>query len=812
MSIGRSIKHDSILGHVSGASVYIDDRPTTQNEVHVGIIPCPINCGEILSIDFSEAKKIPGFLGEFTADDLFHNQWGTIKQDQPILASKYPQYHSEPIAAFAVEDRQLIPIIQKLVKVQSKASANPILDLPSYFRQQQQQPNSVQKLSDEEFILYQAPPMQRGQAELQLAVSEHQLTGEFYIGGQEHFYLESQACIAYPGENGQMEVHSSSQHPTETQHVVAHALGLEYHQVTCVVKRMGGAFGGKESQAAPLAAVAALVAQKLNRPARLILTKDEDMKITGKRHPFLFKYQVGFNSEGIIQALLVDMFADGGAYTDLSPSILDRAMFHLDGAYYLSHVRINGAVIKTNSASNTAFRGFGGPQGTFLIENIMEEISAKLKIDSLMVRQKNVYNEIPVSKNSTELRNTTHYGQVLENNVLPELFSKLTKDCAYHAKRKSIEEFNQKNKYKVRGLSCTATKFGIAFTAQFLNQANALVQLHRDGTVQVSTGATEMGQGVNTKIQQTVAWAFGISPEKVIVMPTSTEKNANTSPTAASSGSDLNAAAALEACRQIKRNLCQVAAELWQIPFSNLQTELQKDSTENFKIKTTLVNSNLILTPNILDQFVFDENKVLLPEMNQQISLVELIQHTYMKRVALGAYGHFKTPRIGYDKSKQQGMAFNYFTNGACVSEVEIDELTGEVKVLSSDILMDIGNSMNPAIDKGQIAGAFIQGQGWVTTEVLKYANGDLLSHSPTTYKIPNIQDIPRHFKIELLDNPKNHFNIFGSKAVGEPPFLLAISVWTAIKNAISYRVPNTSQLKSPATCEEVLKCLNKAL
>lgn len=786
MSLGQSVKHDSIISHVKGQSIYIDDKSVLKNEVFVGCILSPIACGKILSIDFSEAEKLKGFLKFYTAKDFHNNLWGTIKQDQPLLASEYSEYFNEPIAIFAVEKKELIPIVQKIVQIKTEKKPA-VLNIKDYFV------NGEPKIPADS-VLYTANAMKRGDAISTIQSSEFSLQGQFYIGGQEHFYLESQASIAYPNEDHQIEIHSSSQHPTETQHVVAHALGFNYHQVTCTVKRMGGGFGGKESQAAPFAAYAALVANDLNRPARMVITKDEDMKITGKRHPFYFRYQVGFQSDGQIRGLLVDMYADGGAYTDLSPSILDRALFHVDGCYYLEDVLVRGFVLKTNTASNTAFRGFGGPQGTFLIENILEEMALHLKKDSWEIRKVNLYNAEKKSKYG--FRNVTHYGQELEQNILPDLFQQLYEKNHYQSRKQEIQKFNTLNKYKARGLSMTGSKFGIAFTAQFLNQANALVHLHRDGTIQVSTGATEMGQGVNTKIQQTVAWSFGIATEQVKVMPTSTEKNANTSPTAASSGSDLNAAAALNACEQIKMQLKITALEIW--------------GQEN--INDSHLKSNF--------KFIeFADNKIIWPEKNLSLDLIFVVEKTYFQRRPLGAYGYFKTPRIGYDKSLQQGIAFNYFTNGACLSEVEVDLLTGDCKILRSDLLMDIGNSMNPEIDKGQITGAFIQGQGWVTTEVLKLAlegdkKGDLLSHSPTTYKIPNIQDIPRQFNIQFYPNPNNHYNLFGSKAVGEPPFLLGISVWTAIKNAISDHTTSDqlAKLKSPATVEEVLLCLNKVL
>ncbi len=767
MSVGQSVNHDSAIGHVTGSSVFVEDRLKFQNEVFVGVIGAPISKGQITRIDFSEALKIKGVVAGFTGLDIPHNKWGTIVPEQPVLAYEKIGYIDEPVALLVCISEDVFMHAKKLVVISFKEE-KAILNIDDAIK--------------ENSWLCQAKPFVRGDVDSELKKSKHQMKGIFECGGQEHFYMESQATIAYPLENGQIEVHSSSQHPTETQHVVAHSLGLDFSQVVCIVKRMGGGFGGKESQAAHFAAMAGLVAYKLNRPARLALSKDDDMMMTGKRHPFKNFYEVGFDSEGKITALKVFIVANGGAYVDLTPSILDRAMFHMDGCYYLPSCYIEGKAVRTNQHSNTAFRGFGGPQGNMTMESLIEDIANFLKVDASLVRMKNLYGTID--------RNITPYNQLVENNVLPELFQKLYESSGYEKRRNEVNSFNSQNKNKLRGLSMTGAKFGIAFTTKFLNQGNALVNLHLDGTVQVSTGATEMGQGVNTKMQQIAASAFGISHKKVVVMPTSTEKNHNTSPTAASSGADINGAAVLKACESIKDTLRWV--------FMNLHSGILYDG-----IKTM---PPLDLNQD-LSHIEFVNSEVIDTKKNLKMDFVTLLNKAYLNQFSLGGYAFYKTPDLGFDKSTGQGRAFNYFTNGAAVSEIEIDTFTGELKVLRVDILMDLGRPINPGIDRGQVMGAFTQGMGWVTTEQLFYHDsGKLLSHSPTTYKIPNIQDTPRKFNLDFLPNDSNIRNVVRSKAVGEPPLLLGSSVWTAAKNALSYRaqkkIPN---ITSPATNEVIL-------
>ncbi|WII73296.1 xanthine dehydrogenase molybdopterin binding subunit [Bdellovibrio sp. 22V] len=773
MSIGQNIPHDSSRGHVSGGSVFIDDRLLTQKEVLILPVGVPAASGTVKNIYTDIAAQQEGVLAVFTAKDLHHNAWGTIIPEQPILVQDKIGYYDEPAVLLVGTSMEALLRARSHIKFEIEKS-EPILSIDDAIRK-----NS---------FIYKANAFVTGDVDAALAKAPHKLKGEFECGGQEHFYLESQACIAYPLEDGQIEIHSSSQHPSETQHVVAEALGLSLHEVVCIVKRMGGGFGGKESQAAPFAAMAALVATRMQRPARLCLSKDDDMMMTGKRHPFKNFYEVGFDNDGRILGLKAHLYADGGAYADLSSSILDRAMFHIDGAYYLPNAHIEGSVCRTNFHSNTAFRGFGGPQGTMTIESILEDIAVYLKKEAFEIRELNCY--------GVEKNNVTHYGQKLDHNPLPELFARIKKDSDYERRRQEIDVFNRSQSGYIRGLSVTATKFGIAFTARFLNQGNALVNVHKDGTVQVSTGATEMGQGVNTKIQQIVAHAFGIPPQDVKVMTTSTEKNHNTSPTAASSGSDINGAAALKACVALQKRLAWLFQHI--IHGTPMNDIAECPPLEDAQLR--------------LEDFIFSGKELQHLPTKQTIAWPDLVKRAYLNRISLGEYAHFTTEGLGFDKARSMGTPFSYFTNGVAVCEVQVDTWTGEYKVLRTDILMDLGRPLNPGIDRGQVTGAFIQGMGWVTTEKLYYnKDGKLLSHSPTTYKIPNIQDTPREFHVHFIENNENRQNVHRSKAVGEPPFLLGISVWTALKDALKYRSGKTlPYIKSPATPEEMLMELSR--
>lgn len=770
------VYHESGVAHVSGRAEYIDDRAPLSNEVYVDVVYSSVAFGKIRSIDTTQARNADDVIAIYTAEDLHCNQWGTIFHDQPYLAFDFVQYVGEPIALVVTATREALLQAKKKVFVDIE-EFDPIL--------------SIKKAREKKMFIGPLRKIVKGDPEAALAQAPHRLKGVIRIQGQDHFYLESQACIAYPKEDGQIEIHSSSQHPSEVQHMVAEALNLKFHQVVCIVKRMGGAFGGKESQAGPFAVYAALVAQKLNRPARLILTKDDDMHITGKRNPFENEYEVGFDENGKILALKVALYSDGGAYADLSTAIMERAMLHTDNAYYIPDISVTGQVCKTNTASNTAFRGFGGPKGMLTIENILEEISIYLKKDSLDLRQLNVYRK----------GQTTHYLQSIEDDILPELFQKIRVSSDYDRRRIEIAEFNKTSKTHLRGLSATAIKFGISFTTRHLNQANALVNIYQDGTIQVSTGATEMGQGVNTKIAQVVTEAFSIDINDVRVMSTSTEKNANTSATAASSGSDLNGRAAEVACEILKLRLSLVARQVFKRP----------PEMRGRKVSGAGTAPEILIDDQPQPPLLFQSGYVIDPQSQEKISFRDLLIETYLNRISLSAYGFYRYPGIHFNKETGTGEPFFYFTNGTAVSEVTVDRLTGETKVLRADILMDLGRPHNVEVDMGQVTGAFVQGLGWLTTEKLFYnEKGMLKTFSPSTYKIPSVHDIPRIFNVDFIENSGNGKNLKGSKAVGEPPLMLAISVWTAIKNAISAKTHSIPDLIVPSSQEVVLLNLQK--
>jgi xanthine dehydrogenase large subunit len=730
MYVGKDVPHDSARGHVTGESIYIDDMPPLAGELLVDFVWSPFAHARIRAIDFNDAETLPGVLGLYTHRDLVANEFGPIFHDEPLLPPEICTFRGQPIVVIAAESREAIAAAKKAIRVDLE-ELPPILTIEEAIAAQS-------FIGDTRYI-------RRGDAEAALASAEHVLEGVFHCGGQDHFYLESQAALVVPGEFGALTVHSSTQHPTEVQEVIAHLLGLDMSQVVVQTKRMGGAFGGKEAQATHPAAMAALVASRTKRPARIVYDKDSDMHATGKRHPFSNRYQVGFTRSGEITAVKIDLYSDGGAYADLSPAVMARAMTHAENAYYIPHIEIRGTVCRTNMPPNTAFRGFGGPQGVSTIECVMEEIAQFLNRDALDVRRANCY--------GVDTRNTTPYEQVVANNTLPRLFSELEERCDYRARMAAVRAFNESSRTLLRGLSMSAVKFGISFNTKFLNQANALVNIYLDGSVQVSTGATEMGQGVNTKIRQLVADELGVPLQRVQVMTTSTEKNNNTSATAASSGADLNGGAAVDACRRIRARLDEVAKHY-----------------------------------------------------GETLSWESLVKLAYQNRVSLGERGFYATPRLDWDWTSGRGTPFLYFTMGTACSEVLIDRFTGELKVLRSDVLMDIGKPINPGVDRGQLVGGFIQGMGWVTTEELRYTpSGELLSHSPTTYKIPNVNDLPEQFSMQWLD-VENPVNVGGSKAVGEPPLLMAISVWTAVKHALTF-VSNgdLARLRLPATNEEIL-------
>ena len=800
-----SLPHDSAHTHVTGQSEYVDDRPKVHGEVFVEVVYSPHARAKIKSIQTAKALKHPGVLGVYTAKDFHHNIWGTIFKDQPLLAEQEVFFAGESVAVVACDTLDGARFARSLVQVDYEV-------LPAIL--------SVDEAKRQKSFIGPLRKIERGDVEATLRSAPLKLEGQVVIRGQDHFYLESQVSVAYPREDGQIEVHTSSQHPTEVQHVVAHALGLAYKDVVCTVKRMGGAFGGKESQGAPYSAYAALVAQKLKRPARIVLTKDDDMVMTGKRNPFQNDYKVAFDRDGRILALDAELYSDGGAYADLSTSIMERAMLHSDNAYFIPNLRVTGQVCRTHYHPHTAFRGFGGPKGVAMIEKIIEEVAHAVKKDPLEIRKLNCYT-------AEGGRDITHYGQKVENNCLPELFTKLERESDYQARRTEIEDHNRavlqgKPPFLMRGLSLTPVKFGISFTTRYLNQANAFVIIHRDGSLQVSTGATEMGQGVNARIAELLAAELGLPRDQIRVMATSTDKNANTSPTAASSGTDINGAAAVLAVRKLKSRLSELANRLFDIPESRwaektagLGTEPEVELTGKPAPHPTDPNADSDWKSGVATYhgIAFKDGRVFRKDsLAQTIGFSALIHEAYHQRISLSEYGHYKIPNLSFNKLSGKGDAFLYFTQGAACSEVSIDADTGEVKVLDVRILMDLGRTINEGLDLGQVTGGFVQGMGWVTTEKLHYSDkGYLLSHSPSTYKIPSVQDTPRRFEAKLLPNDTNYAALKGMKAVGEPPLLLAIGVWTAIHDALK-SLPHHREkypwMELPATQEQVLRAL----
>jgi xanthine dehydrogenase large subunit len=782
-----------------------------KGELHCGLVYSPFARARLKLLDLAPALQIAGVECAITAADVAHNMWGGIFADQPVIAAGDTHFVGEVVAVLGAQTKE--SLVQGLAAVVAQWEKLPDI-------------RSIDEAVAQESLIGHLRTISRGDTQAALASSPHKIEGVLKIEGADHFYLESQAAVVYPLEDGQLEVHSSTQHPTETQHVVAKACGIPFSDVVCVAKRLGGGFGGKETQASPFAAYAALVAQHTGRAARIVLTKDEDMIITGKRNPFQIHYECGFDDSGKILALDAMLYSDGGAYADLSTAIMERALLHCDNAYFIPAARLRGQVCRTNFHPHTAFRGFGGPKGVAMIECIMEDIARVLGHDALDVRKLNCYGPG---------RDTTPYGQLVENNCLPELFETLEKKCDYRARRQEIDTWNndrERNPHAhPRGLSMTAVKFGISFSTRFMNQGNALVNVHTDGTLQVSTGAVEMGQGVNSRIAALVAEQFGLPIAAVRIMPTSTEKNANTSPTAASAGTDLNGSAAVMACEKIKQRLAALACALrgiaqehWPTKTAGLGT-WPEISIANGAHAFTVLPCGLFDGANAGGAGSNTKNKTLVEFRNSmvvvsepaqpefKIDFAQLVREAYFNRTSVSDYGHYATAHLTFDKIKGQGRPFLYFTQGVAASEVELDPYTGEIKVLRVDMLMDVGRPVNHALDMGQVLGGFVQGMGWVTTEHLVYNdNGLLVSHSPSTYKIPSVQDTPRIFNVDFLENLGNTVNVRATKATGEPPLLLSLSVWTAVRDAIASARSNVSSelipLAIPATAERVLRGL----
>ncbi len=752
---GRPMPHESAELHVSGDARYIDDLPLPADTLHAALGLSPVAHGRIRSLDLSAVRAAPGVVAVLTAADIpGDNNYGPIRKDDPIFASDLVECVGQPMFAVIATSLQAARRAARLFKAD-------IEELPAIF--------GIREAIDRQSFVLPTVTVQRGDPDKALRQAPHMIAGSFSHGGQEHFYLEGQVAAALPLEDGGVLVHSSTQHPTEVQHLVAHALNLHSHQVNVQCRRLGGGFGGKESQPALFAAVAAIAALKLKRPVKLRIDRDVDMSITGKRHDFLIDYVVGFDDDGRILAFDVMLASRCGYSADLSGPVNDRAICHVDNCYFLENVRIVSHRCKTNTVSNTAFRGFGGPQGMLAIEAAIDAVARKLGKDPLDVRRINFY--------GTGERNVTHYQMTVEDNIIAGLVAELEKSSDYHARRAAIAKANAGSSVLKRGIALVPLKFGISFNATHYNQAGALVHVYNDGSVLVNHGGLEMGQGLHTKVAQVVADEFGLPLSAIRLSGTDTAKVPNTSATAASTGADLNGKAAQDAAQKIRARMAEFLAgrygvDAQQIRFANGMVQLGE----------------------------------------QAISFAEAANQTWFARISLSSTGFYATPKIHFDPKTMQGRPFFYFAYGAAVSEVAIDTLTGEHKLLRVDILHDAGRSLNPAIDLGQVEGAFLQGTGWLTSEELWWdAKGNLKTHAPSTYKIPAVSDWPKIANVRLLERADNREDtIFRSKAVGEPPLMLGMSVFHALRDAVAAAAgaKGAARLMAPATPESVLRAL----
>ena len=750
---GQSRFHESARAQVAGTATYIDDIPEVRGTLHAAPICSPVAHGILRKLDASAALALPGVRAVIDAGDIpGDTTLAAFAHDEPVFALDTVMFTGQVIALVVADDVMTARRAARLVKLD-------IEPLPAVL-------NVHEAHALESYVL---PPVQvsRGDAGAALKRAPHQLEGRFEVGGQEHFYLEGQIAYVLPLEQNQWWVYTSTQHPGEVQHWVSHALGIANNAVTVECRRMGGGFGGKETQAGHLAVWAAIAANQLKCPVKLRLDRDDDFMITGKRHPFAYHYRVGFDDSGLLCGLELEMLANCGFSADLSGPVADRAIFHADNAYFLEDVAVASYRCKTNTQSHTAFRGFGGPQGVIVIERILSDIARALDLDPLDVRLRNLY--------GIEDRNVTHYQMQVEDNILEPLMSQLALSSGYRERREQIAAWNASSPVIKKGLALTPVKFGISFTATLFNQAGALVHVYTDGSVQVNHGGTEMGQGLNTKVAQIVADELGVPFERVLATASDTSKVPNASATAASSGTDLNGRAAQFAARHVRDNLAAFVAGLDGVGAGAVRFEGGQVITE----KTTR-------------------------------RWEDVVGAAYANRIQLWSDGFYRTPKIHYDKATLTGRPFYYFAYGAAVSEVAIDTLTGEYRVLKVDILHDVGHSINPAIDIGQIEGGFIQGMGWLTTEQLVWnGKGYLQTHAPSTYKIPATGDVPAHFKVELWPEANREDNVHGSKAVGEPPFMLAISVYEALRDAVAQAGGDPLLVNAPATAEEVLRAVS---
>jgi xanthine dehydrogenase large subunit len=755
MSVSSPLPHDSARLHVTGQARYIDDIPTPAGTLHLAFGLSPEARGVITSADLSAVRAAPGVVMVLTAADLDRpTDVSPAAHDEPLLATGEVQFHGQPIFLVIATSHRAARAAARLGKIAidprpALITIDDALAAGSYFE---------------------GGPLTwaRGDIAAALAEAAHVIEGEIEIGGQEHFYLESQAALALPGEAGEMLVQSSTQHPTEIQHKVAEALGLHMNAVRVETRRMGGGFGGKESQGNALAVACAIAASKTGRACKMRYDRDDDMVITGKRHDFRIRYRAGVNAGGRLLGVDFIHYVRAGWSADLTAPVADRAMLHADNAYFIPAIRIESHRLRTNTTSATAFRGFGGPQGMVGIERVMDHVAHVLGLDPLSVRRKNFYTKTKVQD--------THYGQPVKGFVLPDMVKVLVDSSDYESRRDAVAKWNGENDVIKRGIALTPVKFGISFTLTHLNQAGALVHVYQDGSIHLNHGGTEMGQGLFQKVAQVAASAFGVGLGRVQITATDTAKVPNTSATAASSGSDLNGMAVQAACETIRGRMARFLSEKHGVRAR---------------------------------QVVFKGGKVKVGAL--RLSFAEAAQACYEGRVSLSATGFYQTPDVAWDRSTGTGHPFYYFAHGAAVTEVAVDRLTGEYRLLRADILHDVGESLNPALDTGQIEGGYIQGVGWLTTEELVWdTKGRLATHAPSTYKIPTASDRPDVFNVALWGQPNTAATIYRSKAVGEPPFMLGISALMALSDAVASCGDAYPGLDAPATPERVLMAMRR--
>ena len=757
MSVGRPSSHDSAPLHVTGAARYLDDIPLPANALHLAFGLSDVARGRIRVLDLDAVRSAPGVTHVLTAADLpFTNDVSPSIHDEPLLADGEVFYHGQPLFVVAATSHRAARKAARLAKID-------IDPLPAIITIDQAL--SADSRFEEGPVIW-----QNGDVDAALSGASHVVEGQVDLGGQEHFYLEGQAAAALPQDNGDMVVHSSTQHPTEIQHKVAEALGLPMHTVRVETRRMGGGFGGKESQGNALAVACAIMAQATGRPCKMRYDRDDDMVITGKRHDFRIHYRLGADEDGRLLGAEFTHLVRCGWAQDLSLPVADRAMLHADNGYFIPAMRIESHRLKTNTASATAFRGFGGPQGMFGIERAMDHLAHATGIDPVELRRRNFY------ARPGQAPQRTHFGMEVVDCELQAMVDQLTVESDFTARRAAVDAWNRDNPVLKKGLALSPVKFGISFTLTHLNQAGALVHVYNDGSIMLNHGGTEMGQGLNQKVAQVAARVFGVPLDKVRITATDTSKVPNTSATAASSGSDLNGMAVKLACETIKSRL--------------VQHMCKEHSAQP-------------------DEIRFNDGKVQVA--GRSFSFAEVAQLAYLARISLSATGYYRTPDLSWDRLAGQGRPFFYFAYGVAATEVIIDTLTGENRILRADVLHDAGASLNPALDIGQVEGGYVQGAGWLTMEELKWADdGRLLTHAPATYKIPTARDAPEVFNVSLWDGSNQAETIFRSKAVGEPPFMLGISAFLALSDAVSACGPAYPALDAPATCERVLAAVKR--